>query len=118
MNGYIWVERSAKLRGEDSLFGAKNAVLVIMASLILTKGKSVLSNVPNSADVLQMILLLQKLGAQVFFDPVLHILEIDTSQVSSFEVGADVMSRMRASILVLGPLFARFKKAKVSRLWK
>ena len=114
INGYILVERSEKLCGEASLYGAKNAVLVIMASLLLSRGKSVLSNVPNSADVIQMISLLQKLGAKIFFDEASHILEIDTTQINSFELGPELMGKMRASILVMGPLLARFRKVKVA----
>ena len=68
MNGYLKVEYSPRLQGEVSLVGAKNAVLPIMASLILTEGKSKLTNVPYSDDVLMMKQLLQDLGAHVFFD--------------------------------------------------
>jgi len=114
INGYLLVEKSEKLQGEASLYGAKNAVLVIMASLILTRGKSVIKNVPNSADVSQMILLLKSLGAKVNFEPSLHILEVDTTQITSFEVGAEIMGKMRASILVMGALLARLGKAKVA----
>ena len=57
-NEYIHIEQSLGLNGEVHLSGAKNAVLVIMASLILTSGKSILTNVPVSEDVWQMILLL------------------------------------------------------------
>lgn len=63
----ISIDQSLGLQGEVSLSGAKNAVLVIMASLILTEGKSVLKNVPNSVDVQQMISVLQHLGASVVF---------------------------------------------------
>ena len=113
-NDYILTEQSGKLSGEVSLHGGKNAVLVIMASLLLTKGKSILKNVPNSADVSQMIMLLKTLGAKVFFDSKSNYLEIDTSQVNNFDVSSEIMGKMRASILVVGPLLARFKKAKVS----
>ena len=64
MERYLKIEHSPKLHGETTLIGAKNAVLVAMASTILTDGKSVLSNVPHSDDVIQMMQLLLQHGAQ------------------------------------------------------
>ncbi len=109
---YILVEQSPKLQGHVSLSGAKNAVLVIIASLILTRGKSTLSNVPYSEDVKNIMQLLSSLGAHVFFFEEERILEIDTTMVHSWHVNADIMKKMRASILVMGPLLARFGKAE------
>jgi UDP-N-acetylglucosamine 1-carboxyvinyltransferase len=111
---YLKINQSRALSGEVSLFGAKNAVLVIMASLLLTNGKSRLHNVPVSSDVLHMMKLLQLLGAHVYFDMEQHILEIDTTLVNSWQVSPDVMQKMRASILVMGPLLARFGKANIA----
>lgn len=111
---YIAIEQSPALSGTAQLIGAKNAVLVIMASLLLTKGKSRLCNVPASDDVLQMIALLQSLGAEVFFYVDEHVLEVDTSSVNKYQVSAEIMKKMRASILVMGPLLARFAKAEVA----
>lgn len=111
---YIAIEQSSGLQGTLELVGAKNAVLVIIASLLLTKGKSRLTNVPASDDVLQMIKLMQSLGAEVFFYPQEHLLEVDTSTVTKFQVSADIMKKMRASILVMGPLLARFGKADIA----
>src|SRR5579872_2935724 len=105
---YMVIERSPQLQGEMTLEGAKNAVLVIMASLILAPGKSVLTNVPVSSDVFQMIDLLQDLGALIVFDKETKRLEIDTSCMQSLPVGVEIMQKMRASILVMGPLLARF----------
>ncbi|EKD48854.1 MAG: hypothetical protein ACD_64C00103G0006, partial [uncultured bacterium] len=67
-NSYLEIKQSPELSGDISLYGAKNAVLVIMASLLLTSGKSRLKNVPGSSDVLHMIKLLESLGAVVCFD--------------------------------------------------
>lgn len=111
---YMIIEQSPALSGEITLEGAKNAVLVIMASLILAPGKSVLTNVPVSSDVFQMIKLLQDLGAEVTFDKEAKRLEVDTTAMRSLPVGADIMQKMRASILVMGPLLARFGKASVA----
>jgi UDP-N-acetylglucosamine 1-carboxyvinyltransferase len=111
---FLVLEKSPALHGSSELSGAKNAVLVIMASLILTSGKSTLHNVPFSHDVFQMISLLESLGAQVFIDADTHTLIIDTSNISSCAVNADIMRKMRASILVMGPLLARFGKAAIA----
>ncbi|MFI5332514.1 MAG: UDP-N-acetylglucosamine 1-carboxyvinyltransferase [Candidatus Babeliales bacterium] len=111
---YLIIEQSSTLHGSVSLTGAKNAVLVIMASLILTRGVSRLMNVPRSDDVLHMIKLLKELGADVFFDEQLHLLEVDTTNLNSYKVKPDIMKKMRASILVMGPLLARFGKAEIA----
>ena len=113
-DGYILVKQSLNLSGSVKLVGAKNAVLPIMASLILTSGKSVLENVPSSADVRQMINLLKDLGAQVFFDSEKNYLEVDTSTINNHKIKPEIMNKMRASILVMGPLLGRFYKAKVA----
>ncbi len=114
-NAYITVEQiAAPLNGSMELIGAKNAVLVIICSLLLTKGKSKLTNVPASDDVLQMIKLMQTLGAEVFFYPHEHVLEVDTTNVTKWQVGAEIMKKMRASILAMGPLLARFGRADVA----
>lgn len=107
MEEIILVEQSGKLSGEVELSGAKNAVLVIMASLLLTKGKSILSNVPNSSDVGQMIKLLSSLGVKINFDAKNNILEADTSHVENYSIDHSSMRKMRASVLVMGPLLAR-----------
>ncbi|MCL4360755.1 UDP-N-acetylglucosamine 1-carboxyvinyltransferase [Candidatus Dependentiae bacterium] len=113
-NEYILVESSNSIFGQVDLAGAKNAVLVIMASLILTSGKSILKNVPNSEDVWQMMNLLKQLGAHVNFDFENGKLEVDTSTINKFVVSPEIMKKMRASILVMGPLLARFSKAEVA----
>lgn len=113
-NGYILVKQSPPLQGTVDLVGAKNAVLVAIASLILTNGTSVLENVPNSSDVHQMIALLEDLGARIHFDQTTNKLTVDTSSICKFEVKPEIMNKMRASILVTGPLLARFGKAKVA----
>lgn len=111
---FLQIEQSLNLEGEVALVGAKNAVLVIMASMLLTSGKSCLKNVPASSDVLQMITLLEQLGAVVFFDQETHTLEIDTTPVNKWCVSSDIMKKMRASILVMGPLLARFGRADIA----
>ncbi len=113
-NAYIKVEKSKQLSGSVELVGAKNAVLVIMASLLLTRGKSTLRNIPRSSDVYTMIALLQSLGAIVFFDENAATVEIDTMNISSYSVSVEIMQKMRASILVLGPLLSAYGQAEVA----
>src|ERR1700689_1797334 len=96
-NDYLKVEQSQPLTGEVILSGAKNAVLVTIASLILTSGKSVLHNVPASADVFEMAELLSQLGATVFFDTEKHQLTVDTTSLCAHEVSDKMMKKTRTS---------------------
>ncbi|MBT3455454.1 UDP-N-acetylglucosamine 1-carboxyvinyltransferase [bacterium] len=107
-NTRLIVKQSLSLSGTVDVSGAKNAVLVIMASLLLTRGKSVLKNVPASADVSHMIKLLEQLGAQVGFEKDAKIMHVDTSFVDKYKVSPEIMNKMRASVLVMGPLLAHF----------
>lgn len=111
---HIIVQPGMPLQGTANLYGAKNAVLVIMTSLILVEGVSILRNVPNNADVQLLIQLLEHLGALVSFDTQEHILTVDTHAIHRFDVTPDIMNKIRASILVMGPLLARFGQAKVA----
>jgi UDP-N-acetylglucosamine 1-carboxyvinyltransferase len=108
------ISTSPALSGEVLLSGAKNAVLPIIASLILTSGVSTLSNVPASHDVYQMIELLKNLGAQIHFDAQAGVLVVDTRMLNDFSVSPEIMNKMRASVLVMGSLLARFKKARIA----
>jgi UDP-N-acetylglucosamine 1-carboxyvinyltransferase len=110
----IVLEQSLGLEGEVTLIGAKNAVLVIMASLLLTDGTSILTNVPCSHDVLQMIALLEDLGARATFYPEKNMLIMDTTTIRSYKVKPEIMRKMRASVLVMGPLLARFSRAEIA----
>jgi len=113
-NTHLIIEQSLELSGQVNLTGAKNAVLVIMASLILTDGKSRLYNVPNSDDVHQMIALLTQLGAQISYCKETNTLDVDTTMINNYKVNRDIMKKMRASILVMGPLLARFGNADIA----
>jgi UDP-N-acetylglucosamine 1-carboxyvinyltransferase len=113
-NSYLLINQSNPLSGKVSVSGAKNAVLTIIASLILTDGISILENVPHSSDVLQMIELLLDLGAKVTFDEKVNRLTVDTKLIDRYTVKPEIMNKMRASILVMGPLLARFQRATVA----
>ena len=115
-DGYLQVEQSPALSGHVELSGAKNAVLVTIASLILTSGKSVLHNVPASADVFDMMELLCQLGTVVSFDAEKHRLYADTTDINRWVVDGAMMRKTRTSILAMGPLLARFGKARMGGL--
>jgi UDP-N-acetylglucosamine 1-carboxyvinyltransferase len=108
----IVVRGGHKLKGRIAVGGAKNAVLPVMAACLLTRGESLIENVPRLADVWTMKSVLERLGAKVGFED--HVLTIDTSGVNSNEAPYDLVKTMRASIYVLGPLLGSQREAKVS----
>ena len=101
----------ARLSGSIPIAGAKNSALKLMAAALLAPGRTVLSNVPRIQDCLTMGEVLQHLGADVAWE---DDLAIDASDVLSVEAPYELVSRMRASILVLGPLLARCGRARVA----
>lgn len=100
------------LKGSVAISGAKNAALPIMAATILAPGIHVLKRIPNLRDVNTMVELLRRMGAQVELQD--EICQIDTGNLINFEASYDLVKTMRASILVLGPLVARYGRSKVS----
>jgi UDP-N-acetylglucosamine 1-carboxyvinyltransferase len=93
--------------------GSKNAVLPVLAAAILAESPSIIRDVPHLDDVLTICEVLQSLGAQIRFHPDGSI-EVDTSPLSTTEAPYDLVRRMRASFLVMGPLLARLGQAKIS----
>ncbi len=108
----IQIVGGKKLQGEVNISGAKNAALPLIASSILVNGKISYSNVPDLMDINSIRLLLEDLGAQCSKSS--GCLEVDGSFINKIEAQYDLVRKMRASILVLGPLVARFGHAKVS----
>ena len=109
----IIIEGSQRLEGELEISGAKNAVLPIMAAMILTTGQNKISGVPRVRDVTTMLHLLNDLGGRTEeFEE--DRISLDTTEINNYEAPYDLVSTMRASCLVLGPLLARLGKAKVS----
>jgi UDP-N-acetylglucosamine 1-carboxyvinyltransferase len=103
-----------RLEGEVRASGAKNAALPIMAATLLAaEGECVLSNVPHLRDITTTMELLGRMGAQLTVDEQMRV-HVDATQVRRFEAPYDLVKTMRASILVLGPLLARFGEAQVS----
>ena len=110
-----------KLNGEIAISGAKNAALPILVSSLLLDGELTVSNVPNVSDLSLLINLLSHLGAKVTMDCDLSnkkdsgkILIINSSELNNETAPYDIVSKMRASFLVIGPLLARLGQAKVS----
>jgi UDP-N-acetylglucosamine 1-carboxyvinyltransferase len=108
----IIVEGGRRLAGEVHISGAKNAALPILAAAILTDGVCVFENVPDLQDVHSFIKLLVQLGASAEFSG--HTVRIDAGGIRNHEASYELVRKMRASILVLGPLVARLGKARVS----
>jgi UDP-N-acetylglucosamine 1-carboxyvinyltransferase len=106
------VEGGARLRGEVEVSGAKNAALKLVAASLLAPGKTVFHNVPRIKDVGTMLAVLEGLGAETSFCG--RTLEVDASRIDSYTAPYDLVRQMRASIVVLGPLVARFGEAEVS----
>jgi UDP-N-acetylglucosamine 1-carboxyvinyltransferase len=100
------------LAGTVQIAGAKNSALKLMAASILGQGESVIHNVPKISDITLMAKVLERLGATVSREG--HTLTIDTAAIDNFETPYELVSKMRASISVLGPLIARFGEAKVA----
>ena len=101
------------LEGQVQISGAKNAVLPIVAATLLCEAPVNISNVPHLRDVTTAIQLLGRMGVHVTLDESMGI-ETDASTVESTCAPYDLVKTMRASILVLGPLVARFGHAEVS----
>ncbi len=101
------------LDGEIRISGAKNAVLPILVAALLADGPVTIANVPHLHDVTTTMELLGRMGVSLTVDEKLNI-EADAGTIRDFQAPYDLVKTMRASILVLGPLLARFGRAEVS----
>lgn len=110
---YLKIIGGKKLNGEVNISGAKNAALPIIALSIISKNDTKISNLPDVADIKTLIELLKNLGATINFKDN-HSVVINTDTINSTKATYDIVRKMRASILVLGPLLARFKHCEVS----
>lgn len=108
----IVIKGGKRLHGKVKIGGAKNAVLPVMAACLLTRGVSVIKNVPNLKDVATMASVLEQLGVRTERGG--DVIKIDSSRVDSCEAPYDLVRTMRASIYVLGPLLASMGEARVS----
>ncbi len=109
----LLISGGQRLSGEIRISGAKNAALPILMSTLLADGVTSVGNVPHLHDVTTTIELIGRMGCGVSIDEKLNV-EIDTSTINSFEAPYELVKTMRASILVLGPLVARYGQADVS----
>jgi len=111
----LTINGGKRLSGIAKVSGAKNAALPILAATILTEGKTRLNNVPAVADIVSMCRLLANLGVET--EQVRdsgHALEVTIGELSSFEAPYDLVRKMRASVIVLGPMLAKYGRARVS----
>ncbi len=103
---------ASKLKGEIRISGSKNASLPILAATLLSEKKIILSNLPKVKDIETMIYLLTSLGSKININK--DKIEIDNSKISKTVAPYELVKTMRGSILVLGPLLARFQNVKCS----
>ncbi|MEI4485781.1 UDP-N-acetylglucosamine 1-carboxyvinyltransferase [Frigidibacter sp. MR17.14] len=110
----IRIVGGAELNGRIPIAGAKNACLTLMPATILTDEPLTLTNAPRLSDIRTMTTLLQSLGAEVAGLQGGQVLAMSSHDLTSVHADYDIVRKMRASILVLGPLLARFGRAEVS----
>jgi UDP-N-acetylglucosamine 1-carboxyvinyltransferase len=108
----IVIEGGRRLEGAVRISGSKNAALPILFSSLLTDGVNTYSNVPGLRDIDSTLLLLSRLGVRVERDGL--SIRINASGLNNYEAPYDLVRKMRASVLALGPLVARLKRARVS----
>jgi len=109
----LLIKGGITLNGEVRISGAKNAVLPILAATLLAEGVSIVQNVPHLHDVTTTMALLGSMGVSVTVDETMS-LEVDASTLTTQVAPYDLVRTMRSSILVLGPLLARYGYAEVS----
>jgi UDP-N-acetylglucosamine 1-carboxyvinyltransferase len=109
----VIIEGGVPLRGEVTASGAKNAALPLMAASLLLSGELILENVPGLRDVTTMRRLLEHLGVRCRGEN--GTISLDASSADMWDAPYDLVKTMRASVLVLGPLVARFGRARVSQ---
>lgn len=114
MSDHMVVTGPSKLYGHVSISGAKNAALPLLASSLLTQGVCTWRNVPTLDDVHTLLQLLEDLGVETHWQPEHHTVTLDTQHIRTYHAPYERVKAMRASVLVLGPLLARYGQARVS----
>ncbi|MCF6340232.1 MAG: UDP-N-acetylglucosamine 1-carboxyvinyltransferase [Sulfurimonas sp.] len=109
---YLQIKRVNSLSGNIKISGAKNASLPLIAMIILAKQSVTINNLPHVADINTLLKLLSNLGAK--YERGEHVTTVDTTSLTQTKATYDIVKTMRASILVLGPLLARFGHCEVS----
>jgi UDP-N-acetylglucosamine 1-carboxyvinyltransferase len=110
----LLIHGGRRLQGEVRISGAKNAALPILCAGLLAPGTLELDNVPHLQDVGTTLKLLERMGVRTSRDAQAGTVSLDAREITSTEAAYDLVKTMRASILVLGPLVARFGEARVS----
>lgn len=108
----ITVQNSGNLKGEVEISGSKNSSLPILAACLLTKGKNIVSNLPNLSDINVMYSLLESLGARI--DKHKTETTVDCENITSCTTPYELVGKMRGSFLLAGPLLARMGRARIS----
>ncbi len=106
------IRGGAPLRGDVTLSGAKNAALPLLAGSLLCEGESVFRNVPRLRDIDTMLSILEFLGAETEMKD--NVVRIDASKAENKPIPHDLVSKLRGSIVLLGPLLARFGEATMA----
>ncbi|MCP3672898.1 MAG: UDP-N-acetylglucosamine 1-carboxyvinyltransferase [Gammaproteobacteria bacterium] len=109
----LLISGKSALDGEIYISGAKNAALPILMSTLLVDGVATIGNIPHLNDITTTMELISRMGVQLTIDEKLNI-DVDTSTINNYDAPYELVKTMRASILVLGPLIARYRTAKVS----
>ncbi len=108
------IEGGNPLKGEVAISGAKNAALPLLAATLLTPEECLIENVPDIDDIHTMVALLASLGAQVEYSPREHRVQICAKGIDNLSPPYELIQKMRASFLVVGPLLARFGEFRSS----
>ncbi len=109
----LLISGKSALDGQIYISGAKNAALPILMSTLLVDGVATIGNIPHLNDITTTMELISRMGVQLTIDEKLNI-DVDTSTINNYDAPYELVKTMRASILVLGPLIARYGTAKVS----
>ena len=109
-----YIKGGTPLRGEVKIGGAKNSVLKLMAAALLAKGETKIYNVPDLTDVEIMLNVIAQLGAKTHYDKQEKSITIDATELTSVTAKYELVSKMRASFIVLGALISRCKEAIVA----
>ena len=108
----ILIEGQKKIEGKIKISGSKNSSLPILAASLLSDSEIKIKNVPRLSDVFLMIKILESLNSKVTFNK--DFCKIKTFRPDNLSVSYDLVRKMRASFLILGPLLTRYGKAEVS----
>ena len=114
MTQKFYVKGGTPLRGEVEIGGAKNSVLKLMAAAVLAKGATKIYNVPDLTDVEVMLSVIEGLGAKTVYDKKEKSIVIDATELTSITAKYELVSKMRASFIILGALMSRCKEAIVA----